>query len=45
MVIIRTQGKKFELSTKSPIEIEYENKLYLLVSTKNGKLLLNSIKK
>lgn len=45
MVVIKTQGKKFSLEPDYPIEIEYKNKIYLLVTTKNGKLLLNVIKK
>ena len=45
MVVIKTQGKKFSLEIDQPIEIEYKNKIYLLVTTKNGKLLLNVIKK
>lgn len=44
MIIIKTQGKKFSLEIDRPIEIEYKNKRYILVATKNGKLLLNIIK-
>lgn len=41
MIIIKHQGKTIPLEESFPIEIEYKGKVYRLIVTKNGGVLLN----